>query len=558
MPIELVYLAALLITICIFFIVLKRPIYEGMLAGFIVMLAMTNQWSHAWEFVYKTSTNTLFYAIVAFMVVAQIFTGTKVIDACVEVVLSIFGRIKGGTGYVALLVSSFMGALSGSAAGNVAATGVFTIPSMKQSGFPDYLASNICMASSTMGNMIPPSGIIVASFGILTTLYGDERYAMSQFWLLMWGISLWFIIQRALTIFFFCKYHKIQALPASQVPRFGDAMRKGWRSMMIPVVILLPFLLDALLKDNFFTSRLTSAGASALSGSVLLFTPGIAAVYALFIIRRSMKVGPKQIAALLQKGTKSIVPVAATIFFAYCISNLFESLNVGANIGAMISGWGLGLVPLALIIPLFTAVLGMILPGSHLWHCHCLCHGSRGRQSLPGCRPASRYLRRNGRHDPSPGPLYVYRHGNLRFRHERNHPELHYLVCPALSAQCPFPHWNHPHAVGRIGGIGMKKGSQILYQLFGWGAYISIFAGAACFFGFVIALIIGGGTGAALAVMIKGTFFPIIIKLTSFSVALGLIGMYFGKEQALSMTADKKEAEEDLKRNLDQAGKKEK
>ena len=43
----------------------------------------------------------------------------------------------------------------------------------------------------------------------------------------------------------------------------------------------------------------------------------------------------------------------------------------------------------------------------------------------------------------------------------------------------------------------MKKGSQILYQLFGWGAYISIFAGAACFFGFVIALIIGGGTGAA-------------------------------------------------------------
>ena len=44
MPIELVYLAALLITICIFFIVLKRPIYEGMLAGFIVMLAMTNQW----------------------------------------------------------------------------------------------------------------------------------------------------------------------------------------------------------------------------------------------------------------------------------------------------------------------------------------------------------------------------------------------------------------------------------------------------------------------------------------------------------------------------------
>lgn len=134
--------------------------------------------------------------------------------------------------------------------------------------------------------------------------------------------------------------------------------------MMIPVVILLPFLLDALLKESFFTSRLTAAGASAMSSCVLLFTPGIAAVYALFIIRKDMKVGPKDIAALLQKGTKSIVPVSATIFFAYCISNLFESLGVGENIGALISSWGLGLVPLALIIPLFTAVLGMILPGS--------------------------------------------------------------------------------------------------------------------------------------------------------------------------------------------------
>ena len=36
-------------------------------------------------------------------------------------------------------------------------------------------------------------------------------------------------------------------------------------------------------------------------------------------------------------------------------------------------------------------------------------------------------------------------------------------------------------------------------------------------------------------------------------VGLGLIGMYCGKEEALSMAADKKEAEEDLKRNLEEA-----
>ena len=45
----------------------------------------------------------------------------------------------------------------------------------------------------------------------------------------------------------------------------------------------------------------------------------------------------------------------------------------------------------------------------------------------------------------------------------------------------------------------MKKVSGFLYQVFGWGAYVSIFAGAAGFVGFVVALIIGGDTGAAIA-----------------------------------------------------------
>jgi hypothetical protein len=72
----------------------------------------------------------------------------------------------------------------------------------------------------------------------------------------------------------------------------------------------------------------------------------------------------------------------------------------------------------------------------------------------------------------------------------------------------------------------MKKTAQILYQLFGWGAYLSIFAGAACFFGFVIALIIGGETGASIAVIIKNTCFPLIIKVTSVTVA-GSCGYVF-------------------------------
>lgn len=103
----------------------------------------------------------------------------------------------------------------------------------------------------------------------------------------------------------------------------------------------------------------------------------------------------------------------------------------------------------------------------------------------------------------------------------------------------------------------MKKISKVLYNMFGWGVYISVFAGALCFAGFLAALIIGGDTGAAIAVTIKSTCFPWLIKLTSVAVGLGLIGMYFGKEEALSIAADKKEAQEDLERNLKEAKDKE-
>ncbi len=362
MPVEILYLLALLVSISIVFVVLKRPIYEAMFIGYIVMIAITGQWANFFKHVWSTTTNTLFYAIIAFLAVAQIFGETKVIDSCIEVILSLFGRIRGGAGYVALLGSTFMGALSGSGAGNVAATGVFTIPAMKKSGFPAHLAANVESASSTMGNMIPPAGVITAAFGCVEALY-PGKYTMSMFWILMWGISIWFVLQRAITLYFFCRYYKVERMAEEDIPKLGPSVRNGWKALLIPLVIFLPFFLDNRLKATLFTLRIAS-GAGSLSSSILLFTPGLAAIYALLIVRRKMDVGPRAMAKMFSEQIRAIVPVTATIFFAYCISNLFGTLNVGEAIGEYISSLGLNLVMLAILLPLFCAILGMIIPGS--------------------------------------------------------------------------------------------------------------------------------------------------------------------------------------------------
>ena len=59
-----------------------------------------------------------------------------------------------------------------------------------------------------------------------------------------------------------------------------------------------------------------------------------------------------------------IVPVGATIFFSYCISSLFAKSAIGAVIGEYIQTLNISFVGLCFLIPMITAVLGMVLPGS--------------------------------------------------------------------------------------------------------------------------------------------------------------------------------------------------
>lgn len=360
MPVEVWYIAALLAVICITFLVFKRPIYECMFYGYVLMVLLTGQWSNFFTYIIDTSKDTLFYSIIGFLVLAKILDATHAVDTVVAVIVAAFGRIRGGAGYTAIIASTFMGALSGSGAGNVATTGVFTIPTMIKTGFPPHLAANVESAASTMGNMIPPAGVILAALACYNEFSGAEM-SQSTFWMVVWGIALWFILQRIVTMFVFCRIYKVKAIPKEEIPSLRQTLKEGWPNLLLPVIILAPFVLDYLFKTTLFADRL-GAGASNLSSCLLLFTPGIAAIYALLVSKN--KQSPKELVRLVGESVSGIVPVGATIFFAYCISSLFTDTDVGQQIGLYIQSWDLPLVVLAFLIPLLTAILGMVLPGS--------------------------------------------------------------------------------------------------------------------------------------------------------------------------------------------------
>lgn len=363
MPIEFLYLATVFVVAIIGFTFLKRPLYECMFAAFIALVAVTDTWSNILYYIWDALKEPTMYIIFVFVISAHLLSKTSVIDDCIAIILSIFGRLRGGAGFVAIIGSGYMGSLSGSGPGNVATTGVFTIPAMIKSGFPPHLAANVEAHASTMGNMIPPAGMIGIAFAALDTLY-PNTYTMSQYWILLWGIALWFIFQRILTLYFMCRYYKVESMKKEDIPNLKAAVKHGWKAVFLPIIVFFPFLITSMFED-FFKQRLGD-GLSSFNNSILLFIPALIVICGILLSGKETikKMTPSVLFKEIEKGMIKVVPTSSLVLFAYFVSNVFEDLKVEVAIGEFIQSFNLPYFLLCILIPLFMAVLGMLLPGS--------------------------------------------------------------------------------------------------------------------------------------------------------------------------------------------------
>ncbi|MBE7027919.1 MAG: TRAP transporter large permease subunit [Ruminococcaceae bacterium] len=366
MPVSLFYLGLMLLIIVVWFVFVKRPVYEAVLLSFIILLVVTGTWKNVWSYIDAALSTSLLYSMVAFVSMSILLTKTKIVDSCIAVILSLIGRLRGGAGYAAVIASAFMGALSGSGPGNVMATGAITIPAMKRSGFPPELAANIESNASYMGNMIPPSSNIVAALGAFAAVYPNIEMTMGQFWMVLWGISIWFILQRVIMVWSFCKYYKVKPMDKGELPSLKETIKEGWQGLLIPVIILVPFILDYFFKSNFFTERLGESGAKYFSSSILLFIGGVASIYTCFIVKDKDSVKIHNLAKMFSGAIKSIAPAIGVCVFGYMIGALFADLNIAEDLGNVIAGWQFGKLGTVVAVCAITCFMGMVIPGSSL------------------------------------------------------------------------------------------------------------------------------------------------------------------------------------------------
>ncbi len=124
-------------------------------AGFSLAQVVEMMW-YGYQGVFGMPVGVVIELLFIFIVFGLVLQATGAGPALIKMALRATGRVPGGSAHAAILASAMFGSMSGSVTANVAGTGTFTIPMMKNKGFRPEFAGAVEAAASTAGQFIPP------------------------------------------------------------------------------------------------------------------------------------------------------------------------------------------------------------------------------------------------------------------------------------------------------------------------------------------------------------------------------------------------------------------
>ncbi len=170
-------------------------------------------------------------AVPFFLLAGELMNQGGLSRRMVAFALALVGHIRGGLGYVVIVASVFMSALSGSAVADAAALTALLLPMMVAAGHGKERAAGLIASSSVIAPVIPPSiGLVI--FGVASNVSISKLF--------MAGIAPGLMMALALWITWTIVARKENVVPPQRVPA-GEVMKKflacGW-ALLLPVIIL--------------------------------------------------------------------------------------------------------------------------------------------------------------------------------------------------------------------------------------------------------------------------------------------------------------------------------
>jgi tripartite ATP-independent transporter DctM subunit len=123
--------------------------------------------------VYSIMNNTILMAIPLFILMGIILQKSQLAEKLLEAMGTMFGRVRGGIAVSTILVGTMLAASTGVVGASVVAMGVISLPVMLKYGYSKTLVAGTICAAGTLGQIIPPSVVLIVLGDIFQLPVGD-------------------------------------------------------------------------------------------------------------------------------------------------------------------------------------------------------------------------------------------------------------------------------------------------------------------------------------------------------------------------------------------------
>ena len=125
--------------------------------------------------IFGTMTNELLVAVPLFVLMGLVLEKSKIAEELLETIAGMFGKIKGGLGFTVIIVGTLLAASTGIVGATVVAMTLLTLPTMLKWGYDKKFASGLICASGTLGQIIPPSIVLILLSDVLQGAYSQSQ-----------------------------------------------------------------------------------------------------------------------------------------------------------------------------------------------------------------------------------------------------------------------------------------------------------------------------------------------------------------------------------------------
>jgi tripartite ATP-independent transporter DctM subunit len=308
--------------------------------------------------VYGTMNNETLVAVPLFIFMGLVLERTRISEDLLETLGLLFGGLRGGLAFSVVIVGTLLAASTGIVGATVVTMGLLCLPTMLKRGYDPKIATGAICASGTLGQIIPPSIILVLLGDVLSSAYSQAQLRLGIFQpktisvgdlfvgallpgLMLVGLYMLFLVVVA--------YWKPDAMPPIPLQDRRAARESGfaWRvlkALVAPLVLILAVL------GSIIAGVATPTEAAAV---------GAVGALAMAILRRQLTL------QRLQEVMRGTVRMSSMVFLiligASMFSLVFRGLGGDDVVHELLTGLPGGAFGAMLIVMLVMFLLGFVL-----------------------------------------------------------------------------------------------------------------------------------------------------------------------------------------------------